>query len=100
MKDKKYKRKTYNADFKQSAVQLVLTSGKSAAEVARELGLADWQVREWVRSAKVAGADKTVAGTASIDKAENDRLKRENKRLQEEVEILKKAARYFAQNQK
>ncbi|MBL0189015.1 MAG: transposase [Candidatus Obscuribacter sp.] len=45
-------RKKYSQEFKDSAVQLVLTGGKTAAAVAKELGLQDWQVRSWVRQAQ------------------------------------------------
>jgi transposase len=77
----KSKKIRYDQDFKNSAVKLV-ENGKSAALVARELGLPDWQVQNWVRAAK----SQTSAG-------------KENARLQEEAEILEKAAAFFARNQ-
>lgn len=48
------KRKNYSREFKDGAVQLVMTGGKTSAAVARELGLKDWQVRSWVRKALLA----------------------------------------------
>jgi transposase len=93
--EQKGKKKRFNKEFKESAVRLV-ESGKSAAQVARELGLQDWQVQNWVREAR----KKKSATVGDVNLYEEvKRLKRENARLQEEAEILKKAAKYFAQNQ-
>ncbi len=91
-------RKKYSQEFKDSAVQLVLTGGKTAAAVAKELGLQDWQVRSWLRQAQ--SNSTTTGATDNIDKAEYDRMKREHKRVLEENEILKKAAAFFAQHQR
>lgn len=93
--EQKNKKKRFNKEFKESAVKLV-ESGKSAAQVARELGLEDWQVQNWVREARKRKS-ATVGDVNLLE--ENKRLKRENARLQEEADILKKAAKYFAQNQ-
>ncbi len=82
-------------EFKDSAVRLV-EGGKSASQVARELGLPAWQVQTWVRNARKKEA-ATVNGVNLLD--ENKKLKKELARLQEEAEILKKAAKYFAQHQ-
>jgi transposase len=92
------KRKIYSSEFRDSAVQMVLSSGKSRAEVARELGIEDWRVRGWVSQARKAGTTNGV--NVSVDKAEHERLKREYKRVLEENEILKKAAAFFAQHQR
>lgn len=93
--EQKNKKKRFNKEFKESAVKLV-ESGKSAAQVARELGLEDWQVQNWVRESKKR-KNATVGDVNLLE--ELKRLKKENARLQEEAEILKKAAKYFAQNQ-
>lgn len=89
----KSKRKKFSQDFKDSAVRLV-DGGKSAAQVARDLDLQVWQVQNWVRASKKSA----TAGDSSLIE-ENKRLKKELARLQEEAEILKKAAKYFAQLQ-
>ena len=91
----KNKKKRFNKEFKESAVQLV-NNGKSAAQVARELGLPEWQVQTWVRDARRKKG--TTVGDVNLQE-ENKRLKKELARLQEEAEILKKAAKYFAQHQ-
>ena len=92
------KQKKYTREFMDSAVQMVLGGDKSAAEVARELGLPEWKVGNWVRAAKKAGA---TGGGTSNGNAEQElkKLQREYRRLKEEHEILKKAAAFFAQHQ-
>lgn len=91
----KKKKKRFNQEFKDSAVRLV-EGGKSASQVARELDLPDWQVQTWVRDAKKK-RNATIGDVNLLDEVK--RLKKENARLQEEADILKKAAKYFAQNQ-
>lgn len=85
----------FNKEFIDTAVKLVET-GKSAAQVARELGLPEYRVQNWVRAAreKASKAD----GVEDII-AENKRLKRELAKALEEAEILKKATAYFARHQ-
>lgn len=94
----KNSRKIYTREFMDSTVQMVHTSGKSAAEVARELGLPEWRVGTWVRAARKASG--TNGGSSNNAEQELQKLKREYKRLQEENEILKKAAAFFAQHQR
>lgn len=92
-KNKKYTR--FNKEFKDSAVKLV-EGGRSAAQVARELDLPEWKIQGWVRDSK-KNKNATVGDVNLLE--ELKRLKKENARLQEEAEILKKAAKYFAQHQ-
>ena len=92
----KKKQRKFNQEFIDSAVKLVVSSGKTASEVAREMGLPEWQVRTWVRKAK----NKSLSGCTQEDLLqENKRLKKELARAQEEAAILKKATAYFAQHQ-
>jgi transposase len=93
--EQKKKKKRFNQEFKDSAVRLV-EGGKSASQVARELDLPDWQVQTWVRESKKRKS-ATVGDVNLLEEVK--RLKKENARLQEEADILKKAAKYFAQNQ-
>jgi transposase len=76
-------------EFKQRAVELVRTTGKSVAAVALELGVPGWKLRNWMQENK-AKLER------SSDMDELIRLQNEVKRLKEENEILKKAAAYFA----
>ena len=92
----KIPRKSYTVEFKQEAVRQVEMEGKSPAQVARELGIAEQTLGNW-RNAYKAGKLVMGAGKAvSPEQMEVSRLKAENSRLKMEVEILKKATAYFA----
>jgi|RhiMethySRZTD1v2_1073278.scaffolds.fasta_scaffold3007322_1 transposase len=98
MKRKPYRR--YSREFKVEAVRLADAGDKPVAQVARELGLRRNQIDKWKlqleREAKAGGPAKL--GRPSDD--EVARLRRENARLLEENQILKKAAIYFARESK
>jgi transposase-like protein len=85
-------RRRFTAEFKAQAVKRLLEGGKSLSEVATELGLSPGQLSLWRNEHLVAGSAEALAQR----KAELQRLKRENKRLEEEALILKKAAAFFA----
>jgi transposase-like protein len=88
-------RRRFTAEFKAQAVKRLLADGKPLAEVATELGLSPGQLSQW-RSEHLAAGSAEALATRKAEQAELLRLKRENKRLEEEVEILKKAAAFFA----
>ena len=88
------KRKRYSAEFKAEALRLASRRDRSVADVARELGVHAEVLRNWVRRARAAHEPGRDAPASLAD--ENRRLRRENARLQEERDILKKAAVYFA----
>jgi transposase len=77
------------------AVRLVLDEGKTVGAVARELDLTPSSLGNWVRHAQ---ADRTngKTGRTTVEREELARLRKENRVLQEEREILKKAAAFFA----
>ena len=85
-------RRRFTAEFKAEAVKRLLEGGKGLGEVATELGLSPGQLSAWRNEHLAAGSAEALAAR----KAELQRLKRENKRLEEEVEILRKAAAFFA----
>ena len=85
-------RRRWTAEFKAQAVKRLLEGGKGLSEVATELGLRPGQLSLWRNEHLVAGSAEAL----SQRKAELQRLKRENKRLEEEALILKKAAAFFA----
>ena len=85
-------RRRFTAEFKAQTVKRLLEGGKGLSEVVTELGLSPGQLSLWRNEHLVAGSAEALAQR----KAELQRLKRENKRLEEEVEILKKAAAFFA----
>lgn len=91
------KRQKFTPEFKREAVRLLSSSGKPAAVVARELGIPRNRLYKWAKDLEDKGAK--AFGGSGRPKASSDELsvlKRENERLKEEVEILKKAAAYFA----
>ena len=88
-------RRRFTAEFKAQAVKRLLEDGKALAEVATELGLSPGQLSQWRTEHLAAGSAEALAARKA-EQAEMLRLKRENKRLEEEVEILKKAAAFFA----
>jgi transposase len=88
------KKDAYPREFKERAVALYRSGGRSKDEVARELGVSPTSLFNWVKQASVDAGE--IAGVASDDRAELVRLRRENRRLELEVEILKRAAAYFA----
>lgn len=90
---KKKERRTFTDEFKQEAVRLAQSSGKPKAQVARELGISDGMLHGWM--AKQEHTDPKGITLEAVNQA-NQRLTRELKQAKLEVEILKKAAAYFA----
>lgn len=88
-------RKKYTQQYKDEAVQLVVESGRPIAEVARDLGLNEGTLGNWVSTAKRAGKvqDKPLDAPG---REELRRLQDENRRLKMERDFLKKAAAWFA----
>jgi transposase len=85
----------YSQEFRDTAVKLALAGNKSTAEVARELELPEWKLYAWVQSWKKKHSGSASNGVSSADD-ELRKLQKRNKELEQEVEILKKAAAYFA----
>ena len=93
---RKRPRRNFTDEFKASAVALVLKEGKSVAQVARDLDLTPSAFGKWVEQAR-ADAGKSTRGTLTTEeKEELARLRKENRELRLEREILKKAAAFFA----
>lgn len=89
------KRRRFTTEFKAEAVKRLLDGGKGLGEVATELGLSPGQLSAWRAEHLAAGSAEALA-QRKAEQAELQRLKRENRRLEEEVEILRKAAAFFA----
>ena len=87
-------RPVYPPAFKAEAVQLVLSSDKSLGILAKDLGVADQTLRNWVRQAEVDGGERD--GLTQGEREELRHLRREVRTLRQEREILKKAAAFFA----
>jgi transposase len=75
-------------------VRLVSASGKSLSQVARDLGVSVESLRSWVKQSQIDQGERP--GLTTEEKEELRRLRRENRILLEEREILKKAAAFFA----
>ena len=91
------KRRTYTPEFKAQAVQLVTEQGYSVAEAARSLGVSENLIRNWKRDLQAKGPDAFPGrGRLGPHEEELRRLRAENKRLQMERDILKKATAFFA----
>jgi transposase len=91
-------RRRFDEDFKAQAVRLVLDEGKTVGAAARDLDLTETALREWVKRAR---ADRTHGrtGLTTTEREELARLRKENRELRTEREILKKAAAFFAKHQ-
>ena len=97
---RKRARRSFTDEFKASAVRLVLEEGKTVAAAARDLDLTESALRNWVEQARTdAGRGKPGALTTA-EREELGRLRKENRILQEEREILRKAAAFFAKERR
>ncbi|MCD9875375.1 transposase [Streptomyces guryensis] len=94
------KRKNYPEEFKRDPVDLARSSkDRTLTDIARSLGIHLETLRNWIREDKARAQDADGGGEAGMTSAEKDelkRLRRENARLKEDNEILRKAAAYFA----
>ena len=86
------KRKKYSQEFREEAVKLVTEQGYRVSEAARNLGIHPGVLGRWKREFE---GDAEGGGEKAMQ-AELNRLRKENKRLKQEREILKKAAAFFA----
>ena len=87
-------RPAYASEFRVEAVRLVRERGQKISEVARELGVSSESLRHWIHQAEIEEGARE--GLTQAEREEFKRLRRENRILQEEREILKKAAAFFA----
>jgi transposase-like protein len=89
-------RRKFTPEFKAEAVRLCKVGDRTIAQVAVDLDLTETALRDWVKRADVDAGEGPADALTSDERAELTRLRRENKRLQMEREILKKAAAFFA----
>lgn len=87
-------RPPYPPEFREEAIRLTKTSGDSIRQVAKDLGISDQTLRNWVNQADVDAGKRE--GLSTEERTELRELRRENRKLREEREILKKAAAFFA----
>ncbi len=87
-------RPPYPPEFKAEAVRLAKSSGETIAQIAKDLGISDQTLRNWVGQDNVDAGKKS--GLTSDERARMRELEKENRKLREEREILRKAAAFFA----
>ncbi len=87
-------RRSFTKEFKAEVVELVRQDGNTAASVARDLDLTETAVRDWVRQADIDDGGRE--GLTTSEREELARLRRENRVLREERDILKRATAFFA----
>ena len=89
------RRRRFSPQFKAEAVQLVIETGKPIAEVARDLGVNDGTLGNWVKAWRDANAESELE-LSPVERVRMTELEEENRRLRMENEFLKKAAAFFA----
>ncbi len=87
--------KAYPQEFRDKVVQLMQVGERSPREVAEEFGISEDSVRRWVQQSEREQGQRPD-GLRNAEREELVRLRRENKRLKQEREILSKAAAWFA----
>jgi len=90
------RRKKYTSEFKEEAVKLVTEQGYPISETARNLGINANMLGRWKKEILGEAEGSSGNGNAKALQSELTRLRKENKRLRMEREILKKAAAFFA----
>ena len=88
-------RRSFTSEFKAEIVELCARGDRSVGQVARDFDLTETAVREWVKQADL-DSGKRSDGLTSDERAELAALRRENRRLREDVEVLKRATAFFA----
>ncbi len=92
-------RRTFTDEFKAGAVRLVLDEGKTIGAVARDLDLTESALRVWVERARADRGNGKPGVLTTAEREELTRLRKENRQLRLEREILKNAAAFFAREQ-
>jgi transposase len=95
-KKQRRKRRAFSAEFKAEAVRLCKVGDRTITQVAADLDLTETALREWVKRSGTDAGNESPGALIGDERAELTQLRRENKRLLMEREILKKAAAFFA----
>jgi transposase len=88
-------RRKFSPQFRAEAVQMVIETGKPIAEVARDLGVNDGTLGNWVKAWRDANPEPEPK-LSPVERARMSEVEEENRRLRMENEFLKKAAAFFA----
>ena len=89
-------RRSFMPEFKAEIVELCQRGDRSVGQVTRDFDLTETAVREWVRQAGRNAGARQDGGLASAERQELNQLRRECRRLREDVEFLKRATAFFA----
>ncbi len=93
----KIPKQAYTTEFRELAVKRV-KDGQSVGAVCKELGLSDQTLRNWIKAAAAGKLSGAGGKAVTPEEMELSRLRAENLRLKRELEIIKKAAAYFAKD--
>ncbi|WP_166020275.1 transposase [Streptomyces chilikensis] len=93
-KKKPRPRRSFTPEFKAEIVELCRRGDRTIGQVARDFDLTETAVRLWVNQAQIDAGEKN--GLTSAERDELALLRRENRRLREDVEALKRATAFFA----
>lgn len=88
-------RRAFTSEFKAEIVELCQRGDRSVGQVARDFDLTETAVREWVKQAE-RDSGQRADGLTSDERAELALLRKDNRRLREDVDILKRATAFFA----
>ncbi len=88
-------RRSFTPEFKAEIVELCRRGDRSIGQVARDFDLTETNVRTWVKQAEIDQGERP--GLTTEERVELTKLRRENRSLREDVEILKRATAFFAQ---
>jgi transposase len=88
--------KRYTEEFKRDAIALVDSSGKTVTAVARELGISSESLRGWYRQAKADQGEGRPGELTTQEREELRRLRRQTAEQAKTIEVLRKAAVFFA----
>ncbi|HEY3690790.1 MAG TPA: transposase [Pseudonocardiaceae bacterium] len=94
-KKKPRPRRSFTAEFKADIVERCRRGDRSVCQVAKDFDLTETAVREWVKQAELDDGTRSD-GLSTAEREELNALRRENRRLAEDVEILKRATAFFA----
>src|SRR3990172_7096356 len=87
-------RRAFTPEYKAEVVELCRSGGRTVGQVARDLGVSETVVRRWVHQAATDAGHR--AGLTTTEREELTRLRKENRVLRQERDILKRATAFFA----
>lgn len=96
------KYKQYDLSFRNQAVQLALSSEQSISKTAKDLGVLESTLYNWISKSKGKKNNKNAPNDLDVNKLHDEllKLRKENQRLKDTCDILKKATAYFANDTK